>query len=342
MLAQQLESTYPTTLAALAQGRIRLEQARVIVQSLEVTEDTASDAQREAAQELLIGRATGEGTRSGVPMSATQLRRAARRVYRTIDTDLHQHHIAATVRTNQHRGETDTWLTLHDQGDGRYVGRFSLPERHGHLLTTILHNLSTPRRYGTDTRGVARYDDTVGGRGGELGWADRLGIAFCELLEHVPTDHLPRSAISLLVHLDLATLREDLTGVGVASMSTGADLTPGEVRRMACEAGIIPAVLGTGSVPLDLGRSSRLHSDKQRQALAITHDTCAIATCDRPFSWTEIHHPHAWATGGTTSLANALPLCWHHHRAAHDDRYHLTRLSRTEWELRSRRRPPPS
>lgn len=78
VLAEQLQTRYRATLAALAEGGIRLEQARVIVQSLAVTEDEATDEQREAAQELLIGKATGQGTRSGVPMSATQLRRAAR------------------------------------------------------------------------------------------------------------------------------------------------------------------------------------------------------------------------------------------------------------------------
>lgn len=157
------------------------------------------------------------------------------------------------------------------------------------------------------------------------------------MIEHFPTDHLPRSAINLLVHIDLATLLADLAEAGVATMSTGADLTPGDARRMACEAGLVPAVLGNGSVPLDLGRTARLHTDKQRQALSILFDSCAIATCDRPFSWTEVHHPHAWAAGGSTDLANALPLCWHHHRAAHDNRYELLQHSRSEWTLEERR-----
>ncbi|QYJ05307.1 HNH endonuclease [Nocardioides panacisoli] len=341
LLAQRLEETYPTTVAALAEGSIRLEQARTIVDVLAATEDEATPAQREAAQELLIGKATGEANRSGAPMTAPQLRRVGRRIYRTIDTELHRRHLTASVRRSERTGENDTWLTLHDRGDGRYVGRFTLPERHGQLLQTVLHSLCTPRRYGHDHRGTARYDDTIGGPGSELGWADRLGIALCELIEHLPTDRLPRSAVNLLVTVDLDTLRSDLVDAGVATMTSGADLTASDARRLACEAGLVPAVLGTGSTPLDLGRTTRLHTDKQRQALALTHDSCAIATCDRPFAWTEVHHPHAWGDGGTTDLANALPLCWHHHRAAHDDRFELHHLGASEWILHRRRRPPP-
>jgi hypothetical protein len=66
----------------------------------------------------------------------------------------------------------------------------------------------------------------------------------------------------------------------------------------------VPAVRGGESAPLDLGRTCRLFTDKQRQALALIYDTCAIAGCDRPFDWCEIHHLRAWAKGGRTDLAD--------------------------------------
>ena len=47
--------------------------------------------------------------------------------------------------------------------------------------------------------------------------------------------------------------------------------------------------------------------------------------CDRPFAWCEIHHQHAWALGGLSDLANAVPLCHFHHRRIHDHRYRHTR-----------------
>ena len=91
------------------------------------------------------------------------------------------------------------------------------------------------------------------------------------------------------------------------------------------------------SQPLDLGRTRRLHSAAQRKALALTHDSCAIGTCDGRSPGAEIHHPHPWSEGGRTDLTNALPLCGHHHRRAHDTRFDLRRHSHGDWRFHRRR-----
>ncbi|HET8718064.1 MAG TPA: HNH endonuclease signature motif containing protein, partial [Nocardioidaceae bacterium] len=90
----------------------------------------------------------------------------------------------------------------------------------------------------------------------------------------------------------------------------------GEARRLACTAGLIPMVLGSDSVPLDLGREARLHSKHQRIALAHRYHGCAAHGCDRPPGWTEVHHKHPWSQGGRTDLDNGIPLCPTHHRMA--------------------------
>lgn len=337
-LAERLQEAYPATLHALAAGTIRLEQARVIVAGLDVSIDDATEEQRQTAESLLIAKASGESTRSGRPLSVPQLRRAARRIYDKIDTDLAIRHLLRSVRANNQRGATDTWMTLHDNGDGTFSRRFGIPELHGKLLRTILENLSAPRRCHVDKDGNEQWDDVAGGKSGGLGWADKLGLALCELIEHLPVDKLPKSAITMLVKLDLDTLRAELSKAGVGETSTGTDVDAGEVRRLACEAGLVPAVLGSASVPLDLGCTSRLHSDKQRQALALLYDTCAIEGCDRPIAWCEIHHLQPWSQGGGTDLDNALPACWHHHRAIHDIRYQLEKQPSGIWTLRWKRR----
>ncbi|HSV66936.1 MAG TPA: DUF222 domain-containing protein, partial [Mycobacteriales bacterium] len=53
------------------------------------------------------------------------------------------------------------------------------------------------------------------------------------------------------------------TGVGL--LPTGGVLPASQVRRVACDAHIIPAVLGGGSLPLDLGRGSRHHAGAPRR-----------------------------------------------------------------------------
>jgi hypothetical protein len=57
----------------------------------------------------------------------------------------------------------------------------------------------------------------------------------------------------------------------------------------------------------------------------------------------EGHHIRHWAHGGPTTLSNLAILCRRHHRAVHEEGYHLERLD--EGELRFRRpdgRPLPN
>lgn len=336
LLARLLQERYGQTLTALNEGRIRLEQARIIVAGLEVTADdvlAADPTLLAQAEELLIGKANGIGNKSGIPMPPVRLRREARRVYATLDTETHLAHLKASVRRSESRAKTNTWLTMTDIDADTTAGRFQIPKRHGAWLRSILEALSAPRRYGRDKTGTEVTDDAAE----NLGYYDVLGLALCELVEHLPKDHLPRGGTTILVHLSLADLTTALADAGCATTDGLVDISAAEARRMACEAGIVPVVLGSASVPLDLGRTTRLHTDKQRQALSMLHDSCAIAGCERPFAWCEIHHLRPWARGGGTDLGNAIPVCWHHHRAAEDPDYQLVRHSPTEWMLKRRR-----
>jgi hypothetical protein len=155
-----------------------------------------------------------------------------------------------------------------------------------------------------------------------------------ELLEHMPTQGFGGVAATMIVKIDLDRLRDGLAGAGI---DTGIHLATSAARRLACNAGIVPAVLGGRSEVLDLGRTRRLHSKAQRYALSLRYDTCAAEGCERPFAWCDIHHPDPWSCGGPTDLDNALPLCGHHHRRAHDRRYDMTVLPSGEVRYRYRR-----
>src|SRR5690349_9789539 len=69
---------------------------------------------------------------------------------------------------------------------------------------------------------------------------------------------------AVVVTMDLTDLLER-TGAGTTL--TGQRLAPETVRRMACDAAIVPAVLGSRGEVLDLGRPVRLATPKQVQAL---------------------------------------------------------------------------
>jgi len=57
-----------------------------------------------------------------------------------------------------------------------------------------------------------------------------------------------------MVSVDLETL---VSGIGFATTSTGDRITAGTARRLTCQAGIIPVVLGGTSEILDVGRTKR-------------------------------------------------------------------------------------
>jgi hypothetical protein len=119
----------------------------------------------------------------------------------------------------------------------------------------------------------------------------------------------------VVVTVDLGVLEERVRGCGHAQ--TGQVLSAATVRRMACDAEIIPAVLGTVSAPLDVGRSHRLVPPAIRHAAWMRDGGCTYPGCTIPPAWTDAHHVTHWADGGQTSLANTALLCGRHHTVVH-------------------------
>lgn len=97
------------------------------------------------------------------------------------------------------------------------------------------------------------------------------------------------------------------------------------VRHLACDADVIPAVLGTHSRVLDLGRSHRLFPDHLRLALTARDGGCTFPGCTIPATWCEAHHLTPWWEGGATSLDNAALLCSAHHHAIHTTDWRIAR-----------------
>jgi hypothetical protein len=119
-----------------------------------------------------------------------------------------------------------------------------------------------------------------------------------------------------MVLLDLDRLRD---GTGYGETSTGDRLTAEQARRLACQANIIPGVLGSKGEVLDLGRASRLFKAPQRNAMAVRDKECTAQGCTIPAAWCEAHHfKKPWSQGGKTNLADGKLLCPFHHHRAHD------------------------
>ena len=130
----------------------------------------------------------------------------------------------------------------------------------------------------------------------------------------------------------MVTVRHEslVTGLGSARLDTGGVISAAEARRLACRAGILPAVLGGASQILDLGRTRRFHSRAQRIAMAVRDGGCTAEGCDWPPGLCHAHHEQPWSRGGPTTLADGRLLCPRHHVRAHDPTYTMTRLASGE------------
>lgn len=133
----------------------------------------------------------------------------------------------------------------------------------------------------------------------------------------------------IIVHIDMAAMRDGITSAGLPVTQHGVELPVETLRRLACDADIIPIVLSGESVPLDVGRAKRLATVHQRRALAAKHQTCAYPNCTVKFAHCEPHHITPWEQGGPTDLNNLVPLCSQHHHAVHEGGRHIALDSTT-------------
>ena len=191
-------------------------------------------------------------------------------------------------------------LWLRDLPGGRLEYRGALSAESGAQLRAMLEPLSRPRP--DDTRDLAR-------RQGEA-FADIIALAMGS--DGLPSEAGERPHVSVTV--DYAALRR---GVGHAVLDGGRHLSAARARRIACDAKVIPVVLGGRSEVLDLGRARRTVSLAQRRALHARDRGCTFPGCPRPPKWCDAHHARSWADGGPTDLGNLLLLCRYHHGVVH-------------------------
>src|SRR5882757_73164 len=124
-------------------------------------------------------------------------------------------------------------------------------------------------------------------------------------------------------HVTVTVSFRDLQ-LGLAGhLDAGQPVTAETVRRLACDASIIPMVLGSRSEPLDVGRATRTIPPAIRRAVTARDIGCVHPGCDTAAAWCDIHHVTHWADGGPTALHNLTLLCAKHHWTIHH----------TDWEI---------
>ena len=301
-LAEGLDQRWPILGQAFSSGSVSTAQVRVIGAALDDLPADLDPDLRTRAEEHLVGQAA--------QFCPRDLKVLGRRVLEVLAPDVAEAHEAKLLAKEEQEAWDKAAITHRRLGNGLSKATVTLPDAVMDRWLTHLHAFTSPRR------------DKAAGP-----YPRRLAHAFTALLEHIPDGWLPQHGgtnTTVVVTIDHDQFRQDLATAG---LTTGTPITACEARRLACGAGILPAVLDGRSHPLDLGRNRRLFSSAQRKALALRDRHCRAEDCDVPAAWCEAHHTKPWNTGGRTDLADGLLLCPFHHHRAHDTRYDLTRMS---------------
>ena len=306
-LGRALEE-HPDIATALTSGVLRTEQARVIAEAVDALPAYVDCETRERAESVLLELAAQHDARD--------LKQIGKRILDVVAPEVGESHEADALQKEEARAAAGVELTLTDDGEGRCHGRFTVPSHVGAMLRRHLLALANPARH---TEAELRDES-----GDWKSLRRRLGEAFVEYVERYPVEATPQTAGVNATVVVTMTLEQLLAGQATALLDDGSRMSAGQARRLACEAAIIPVVLGTRSQPLDLGRAARLFTKAQRIALGLRDGGCTAKGCETSASACHAHHDEPWSRRGLTDLANGRLLCPRHHRLAHDSRYAMT------------------
>jgi hypothetical protein len=324
-LATALTQRWARLEAALADGALNLAQARVCVEVLTELPTDLDPTLVDAVEEQLVILAEQWAPRD--------LKVLGRKILEAIDPETADAHEATQLDAEERRARETTSLRFHKTGTGVTRIVANLPDQVANRLVTYLDAFTNPRHQtqegleppvsSPESRGPAHV---------------QRGLAFAALLEHLDPDQLPAhggDATTILITIGLEDLRARLAAATVIGHDVDR-LSAAEARRLACTAELVPAVLGTDSEVLDLGRATRLFTRAQRKALRLRDQRCRAEGCTTPVAWTEAHHKDPWSHGGSTDLTNGISLCSFHHHRCHDDAYLHEYLPTGDVRYRSR------
>ena len=299
-LADDLSERFTMIKAALTEGTISAPQASAMVFGLKKLPTAITGRVLEVCQAELIQLAGS--------YSPHELRHAALEVWALLDPEAAEREEGERLDRERRRAEAIRSVRLIDSCHGYMTLTGRLPLADGALLQAQLDALTPPlSSYSSEaapSRDARRADAlmSLAHHAAAAGSLPRLG--------------LDRPHVSVTVSLE--ALRD---GIGSASLIgiDASSLTASEARRLACDANVIPVVLGGHCEPLDVGRRSRLVTSGIRAALTRRDAGCAFPHCTMPPTVCEAHHIQPWHDGGATSLDNLVLLCPRHHRLVEPD-----------------------
>ncbi|WAH98323.1 HNH endonuclease signature motif containing protein [Arthrobacter sp. MMS18-M83] len=352
LTGQTIQPRYGEVAAAFASGSIASRPATTITMALERVRPLCSP---EVAVDIEHALTTTAGEND-----ADFLARIARRWTEAIDQD------GTEPREEALRHLQGAFLRRPRHGL-QHLEIFATQDQYEHLLT-VMNTATNPRTRTAQESGLGDNQADVGGEseltnglandppGGSRDDAASLDrrtraqklldglLGACKIA--LATGALPAAGgqrPQIMATIDyrdlLASLKE--TGHSQSQPGTGNFTFTGPVpaatlRKIACDADIIPVVLGGEGQVLDIGRASRIFPAHIRKAITARDKGCAFPSCTMPAPWCEAHHITYWSHGGSTSTDNGVLLCSHHHHLIHKEEWHTQVQAGVPWFI-----PPP-
>jgi hypothetical protein len=144
----------------------------------------------------------------------------------------------------------------------------------------------------------------------------------------------PRATLNIVI--PHAWLAEQTDTCGVTT--NGATLSAETLRRLACDADILPTVLGAPSEVLDVGRALRTATPAQRRGLEARDRGCF--NCGAPAARCHAHHLDEWsADHGCTNIEALVLACHDCHILVHEAGHTPIRGPDGRWTLQPPRGP---
>ncbi|MFN8051144.1 MAG: DUF222 domain-containing protein [Acidimicrobiales bacterium] len=285
--AKVLRADLPGTDAAVREGRLPLDRARVMAGA--VNERIVDEFR--VMEESLIA----ESPR----MTFREWSQRVRLVAALLDQDGAQPDVGVEAnRLNLRPGAEGVHL------DGVLVGDWAVTTRHA--IEQMADEIF--RRYERDAE-VTQGEVTVPKR------QVLRALALAELCRrglmvdvHGAAVRVPRTEATLVINLDTP----DLVYVDDMPLIRFSD------TALACDPDVRAIVMSSLGVPLDMGREIRTANAAQRRALKRRDGGCAFPGCDMRPEHCDAHHVAHWIRDhGATDVRCMVFLCRHHHGVVH-------------------------
>ncbi|MFF1384568.1 DUF222 domain-containing protein [Arthrobacter sp. NPDC058288] len=328
----------PVLAAAVASGSVGSRSATIITVAL--------DRVRHHAPAETMARMEHTLTRTAAEQDTDFLARVARQLVEAADQD------GSEPSEEELRHRQGVFIRKPRRGL-HHVEFFATPDQYEPLLT-VMNTATNPRTQPGEqhldrrTRPQQLLDGLVGAAKTTLATGNLPAAGGLRPQVMVTIDY--RDLLDRLDRLDQNSDRPNGTGgipgttgtgtipgiPGTGSFTFTGAVTAATVRKIACDADIIPVLLGSEGRVLDIGRTTRIFPPHIRKALTARDQGCAFPGCTIPAPWCEAHHITYWSHGGTTSTENGTLLCSHHHHLIHKEQWQIQVKTGIPWFI-----PPP-